>query len=187
MTALAVTGHMDLTDESVPAVRAALDELLDRYREQEREQDRERGRERGGGPGPGAGESLVGISCIAKGADSLFAEAVLAAGGRLVVVVPSRDYRRSTVEPDGAPLFDRLVEAADEVVVLPYERAGRQAYEAANALLLERADRLVAVWNGEPPGGRGGGTADVVLAAGEAGIPVDVVWPDGAARRAGPR
>ncbi|MEU5623067.1 hypothetical protein ACIPH4_07575 [Streptomyces tendae] len=169
MTALAVTGHMDLADESVPAVRAALDELLGRYRDS------------------GRGKTLVGISCIAKGADSLFAEAVLAAGGRLVVVVPSRDYRRSTVEPDGAPLFDRLVEAAAEVVVLPYERAGRQAYEAANALLLERADRLVAVWNGEPPGGRGGGTADVVLAAREAGIPVDVVWPDGAARRAGSR
>ncbi|MEU0445626.1 hypothetical protein [Streptomyces tendae] len=169
MTALAVTGHMDLTDESVPAVRAALDELLAGYRDL------------------GQGKTLVGISCIAKGADSLFAEAVLAAGGRLVVVVPSRDYRRGTVEPDGAPLFDRLVEAAAEVVVLPYERAGRQAYEAANALLLERADRLVAVWNGEPPGGRGGGTADVVLAAREAGIPVDVVWPDGAARRADSR
>ncbi|MGC0384259.1 hypothetical protein [Streptomyces sp. SAI-129] len=170
MTALAVTGHMDLTEESVPVVRAALDDLLERHR--------------GRGGGPGAGEPLVGISCIAKGADSLFAEAVLAAGGRLVVVVPSRDYRRSTVEPDGVPLFDRLVGAADDVVVLPYEMAGRQAYEAANALLLERADRLVAVWNGEPPGGRGGGTADVVLAAREAGIPVDVVWPDGAARAA---
>ncbi|PPS85548.1 hypothetical protein [Streptomyces sp. MH60] len=172
MTALAVTGHMDLTDESVPVVRAALDELLDRYRDPDRDQE------------PGSGKSFVGLSCIAKGADSLFAEAVLAAGGRLVVVVPSRDYRHSTVEPDGAPLFDRLAEAADEVVVLPYERADRQAYEAANALLLERADRLVAVWNGEPPSGRGGGTADVVLAAREAGIPVDVVWPDGAARAA---
>ncbi|MFI1759386.1 hypothetical protein [Streptomyces sp. NPDC020571] len=170
MTALAVTGHMDLTDESVPVVRAALDELLDRYRDR--------------GQGPGSGKTLVGLSCIAKGADSLFAEAVLAAGGRLVVVVPSRDYRHSTVEPGGAPLFDRLVEAADEVVVLPRERADRQAYEAANALLLERADRLVAVWNGEPPSGRGGGTADVVLAARKAGIPVDVVWPDGAARAA---
>ncbi|WP_121709249.1 hypothetical protein [Streptomyces sp. E5N91] len=169
MTALAVTGHMDLTEESVPAVRAALDELLARYRDS------------------GPGKTLVGISCIARGADSLFAEAVLAVGGRLVVVVPSRDYRRSMVEPDDAPLFDRLAAAADEVVVLPRERADRQAYEAANALLLERADRLVAVWNGEPPSGRGGGTADLVLAAREAGIPVDVVWPAGAARRADSR
>ncbi|GLV78249.1 hypothetical protein Shyhy02_62490 [Streptomyces hygroscopicus subsp. hygroscopicus] len=29
-------------------------------------------------------------------------------------------------------------------------------------MLLERADRLVAVWNRQPPTGNGGGTADVV-------------------------
>ncbi len=55
---------------------------------------------------------------------------------------------------------------------------------ATNAVLLERADRLVAVWNRQPPMGNGGGTADVVHQAREAGIPVDVVWPDGASRRA---
>jgi hypothetical protein len=48
---------------------------------------------------------------------------------------------------------------------------------------VKRADRLVAVWNGEPPSGKGGGTADTVIEAREAGLPVDVVWPDGAARR----
>jgi hypothetical protein len=152
---------MDLTEDSVPLVRTALDELLDLY----------------------ADDTLVGISCIAKGSDSLFAQAVLAVGGRLIVVIPSRDYRRNTVEPDDAPVFDRLVEAAGEVVVLPHETADRQAYDAANSVLLERADRLVAVWNGEPPSGKGGGTADTVLAARAAGIPVDVVWPEGAGRR----
>jgi hypothetical protein len=65
---------------------------------------------------------------------------------------------------------------------MPHETANRQAYETANAEMLERADRLVAVWNGAPPGGKGGGTADVVLEARAAGIPVDVVWPAGAAR-----
>lgn len=162
MTTLAVTGHMDLTEESVPLVRTALDELLKRYAED--------------------GE-LVGVSCIAKGADSLFAEAVLAAGGRLTVVVPSQDYRQNKVKPDHAALFDHLVEAAEEVLVLPHETANRQAYEAANTVLIERADRLVAVWNGEPPTGKGGGTADTVLEARTAGIPVDIMWPDGAARR----
>jgi len=68
--------------------------------------------------------------------------------------------------------------------VLPYETAGRRAYEAANAVLVQRAERLVAVWNGEPPTGKGGGTADTVLEAREAGVPVDVVWPRGAARQA---
>lgn len=162
MTTIAVTGHMDLTEDSVPLVRTALDDLLKQYAD--------RGR-------------LVGVSRIAKGADSLFAEAVLAVGGRLTVVIPSRDYRRNKGRPDHALVFDRLVAAAEEVLVLPHETADRQAYEAANAVLIERADRLVAVWNGEPPTGKGGGTADTVLEAQAADIPVDVVWPDGAARR----
>ncbi|MFC0600014.1 hypothetical protein [Streptomyces palmae] len=162
MTTIAVTGHMDLTEDSVPLVRAALDALL------------------AGHPA----DELVGVSCIAKGADSLFATAVLEAGGRLVAVVPSRDYRQAKVSPDHAALFDTLVEAADEVLVMPYEKANREAYEAANAVLLERADRLVAVWNGQPPTGKGGGTADVVVLARATGLPVDVVWPQGAARRA---
>ncbi|MEU1450765.1 hypothetical protein [Streptomyces avermitilis] len=162
MTTLATTGHMDLTKVSVPLVRSALDELLKRYADGE----------------------LVGLSCIAEGADSLFAEALLAAGGRLIAVIPSRDYRGRQVTPAHAQAFDRFLEAADQVLVMPYETAGRAAYEAANAVLLDRADRLVAVWDGTPPTGKGGGTADVVVRAREAGLPVDVVWPAGAERGA---
>ena len=162
MTTLAVTGHIDLTEDSMPLIRGALANLLTRYTTDGR---------------------LIGVSCLAKGADSLFAEAVLTAGGRLIAVIPSQDYRRHQVRPDQAPLFDHFVESAEEVVVLPHTTANRQAHEAANTVLLQRADRLVAVWNGEPPTGRGGGTADTVLEARAAGIPVDVVWPEGAARR----
>ncbi|WP_329367876.1 hypothetical protein OG896_21985 [Streptomyces sp. NBC_00669] len=160
MTVLAVTGHMDLTGTSVGLVREALREVVTRYRATE----------------------LVGVSCLAAGSDTLFAEEVLAAGGELVAVVPSRDYRAAKVKPGHAPAFDRLVQAAAEVVVAPFATAGREAYEAANRVLLERADRLVAVWNGRPPGGKGGGTADVVLQARAEGVPVDVVWPPGAER-----
>ncbi|MFH8368837.1 hypothetical protein [Streptomyces sp. NPDC018031] len=160
MTTIAVTGHMDLTEASVPLVRSALETLLASHTDGE----------------------LVGLSCIAKGSDSLFAEAVLDAGGRLVVVIPSQDYRRAKVKPDHGTTFDTLVEAAAEVLVMPHETANREAYEVANSVLLERAERLVAVWDGQPPSGKGGGTADVVLQARHAGIPVDVVWPQGAAR-----
>ncbi|MDT0548016.1 MULTISPECIES: hypothetical protein [Streptomyces] len=161
MTTIAVTGHMDLTEDSVPLVRKELDRILAAYEPSD----------------------LVGVSCIARGSDSVFADAVLAVGGRLVVVVPSRDYREAKVKPDHAATFDRLRDAADEVLVMPHATANRAAYEAANAVLLERADRLVAVWNGQPPTGKGGGTADVVYEARDAGLPVDVVWPDGASRR----
>ncbi|MGW0942510.1 hypothetical protein ACWD4O_08105 [Streptomyces sp. NPDC002623] len=162
MIAIAVTGHLDLTEASVPLVREALRAALRPY----------------------AGGGLTGVSCIAQGADSLFAEVVLELGGRLVAVVPSQDYRREQVGPDHAVVFDRLVGVADEVVVLAHPRADRAAYEDANRVLLQRAHRLFAVWDGEPPSGRGGGTADAVLEARAAGLPVDVVWPTGAARRA---
>ncbi|MFI1728917.1 hypothetical protein ACH40E_06685 [Streptomyces acidicola] len=161
MTTIAVTGHMDLTDASVPLVREALRETLKPY----------------------ADGGFTGTSCIAKGADSLFAEVALGLGGRLVAVIPSQDYRQNKVKPDHAETFDRLIEAADDVLVLPHETANRSAYEDANRTLLQRADLLVAVWNGEPPTGKGGGTADTVIEAREAGLPVDVVWPDGASRR----
>ncbi|MDT0573979.1 hypothetical protein RM704_42140 [Streptomyces sp. DSM 3412] len=179
-TAIAVTGHLDLTEQTVPLVRGALDDLLRPYAPDADSADSADSAGPGGSGGPGG--PLVGVSCIAKGADTVFAEAVLGLGGRLIVVVPSRDYRRSTVEPEHADSYDRLVEAAEEVVVLPYETADREAYEAANAVLIQRADRLVAVWDGAPPTGKGGGTADAVLEARAAGIPVDVVWPEGAAR-----
>jgi hypothetical protein len=126
---------------------------------------------------------LTGVSCIAKGSDSLFAEVVLELGGRLVAVIPSKDYHQKKVKADHKETFGRLRDAASEVVVLDHEMANRSAYEDANRLLLERGDRLVAVWNGEPPSGKGGGTADTVLEAREAGLPVDVIWPDGAARQ----
>ncbi|MEK2473694.1 hypothetical protein MOV08_26670 [Streptomyces yunnanensis] len=160
MTTIAVTGHMDLTDDTVPLVQEELRSLL---REHRRE--------------------LVGVTCLARGSDTLFAEAVVEAGGRLIVILPSQDYRQAKVKPDHAPSFDRLTAVA-EVVTMPYDTANREAYEAANGELLKRADRLVAVWDGAAPSGKGGGTADTVEQARSAGVPVDVVWPSGARRGA---
>ncbi|GAA1945067.1 hypothetical protein [Kitasatospora viridis] len=159
MTVIAVTGHMDLTEESVTLVRGALEVLLADHIE----------------------HGLTGVSCIAKGADSIFADVVLSLGGRLVAVVPSADYRQAKVKPAFAAEFDRLRQAAAEVVVMPFAEANREAYEAANTELLRRADHLFAVWDGNPGNGRGG-TADTVAAARAAQVPVTVVWPEGAVR-----
>jgi hypothetical protein len=163
MPTVAVTGHMDLTAETAARVRAALRQLLTTL--------------------PDDGRSLVGVSCLAPGADTLFAEAVLEAGGALTVVLPSLDYRMAEVRADHAPVFDRLLAAAAQVVKLPYEHADREAYEQANAELIKRADLLVAVWDGTPPMGQGGGTADTVQAARNARVPIHTVWPQGAARQ----
>ena len=47
--------------------------------------------------------------------------------------------------------------------------------------MLGTIDELVAVWDGGPGTGKGG-TTEVVAEARTRGIPVTVIWPDGAAR-----
>jgi len=51
----------------------------------------------------------------------------------------------------------------------------------ASRVMLERADMLLAVWDGKPARGYGG-TADVVQLARDMRKPVVVVWPEGASR-----
>ncbi|MFE1592973.1 hypothetical protein [Nocardia sp. NPDC058705] len=153
---ISVTGHMDINAATAKLVRAELDRLL------------------AGVP------DLVGVSCIARGADSVFADAVLAAGGKLEVVLPCRGYREAKVKPDHLEQFDRLLGMADTVREMPHEVAGRAAYEEANAVIVREADRLIAVWDGQPS--QRGGTGTVVDLARAAGVVVEVVWPEGAGR-----
>ncbi|MGQ4598018.1 hypothetical protein [Nocardia sp. R6R-6] len=158
MVRIGVTGHMNITEDTEPLVYAAIRELL----------------------GTDTNGDVVGVSCIARGADSVFARAVLDVGGQLEVVLPSRNYRETKVQPDHAELFDDLMQRALLVRVMDFEEAGREAYEAANAALVGSVDRLVAVWDAEE--GQQGGTGSVVALARAARLPVDVVWPAGAAR-----
>lgn len=158
MTRIAVTGHRGLTEEVVRFVADGIRAEVGKH----------------------AGPDLVGLSCVADGADTLFAQAVLDAGGRLVVVVPARGYREAfPVGPRS--MYDSLVERASEVVQLEHVTPDSVAYMDASLRMLDRADELVAVWDGLPARGYGG-TADVVAVAAERGLPVTVVWPVGVLR-----
>ncbi|WP_116247389.1 hypothetical protein [Nocardiopsis sp. FIRDI 009] len=159
MTRIGITGHSNLSADSVPLVRAALAEALAPY----------------------ANGDLTGLSCLARGADQLFAEVVLDAGGRLEVVLPSVDYREAKVKPDNLDRFDGLLMRSALVRYMPHRTAGRTAYEDANEAVLGGIDRLFAVWDGQPSDGKGG-TGDAVEAARGRGVPVDVIWPEGARR-----
>ena len=128
-----------------------------------------------------AGDSVVGVTCLAKGADTIFATETLKAGGFLEVILPASRYRAEKVRDEDLPVFDDLVARAEAVTVMPFVESSRHAYEAANEALLARIDLLVAVWDGKPPVDKGG-TAAVVTEAHERGIPVEIAWPQGARR-----
>ncbi|MEV0583386.1 hypothetical protein [Nonomuraea sp. NPDC050310] len=157
MTVIAVTGHRKLSAGTAGLVARRLQELLDAEQ-----------------------RPLVGVSCLAEGADQIFADAMIWAGGELQVVLPAEDYRQS-LPPAARECYDTLLGKASLVHPLPFRTAGEAAYQAAAEELLARADELIAVWDGGPSRGPGG-TAEVVEAARRRGMRVRVIWPPGAAR-----
>lgn len=155
---LGITGHRGLSAQVERAVRDALDDVLRKYDPAE----------------------LLGVSCIADGPDAWFAEAVLNGGGRVEVVVPAEQYREGLPESHHAT-YDKLLARATEVHHTGMRESTSQAHMAGSEILVGLVDRLVAVWDGKPARGYGG-TADVVAYARRTGVPVDVVWPEGATR-----
>lgn len=157
MTRVAVSGHRGLPEATERLVDQALRETLAQH-----------------------GPDLVGLSCIADGADQLFAQAVTDVGGRLEVVVPATKYREA-LPPECWPTYDLLFGKARQVHQLDYTESTSEAHQAASEYMVDHADILVAIWDGLPARAYGG-TADVVSYARSTGKPVEVIWPDGATR-----
>lgn len=156
MTVIGITGHSNLTDGSYPPVRRALLNHLRSHR-----------------------DGLVGITCIARGADQIFADAVLELGGRLEIVLPAADYLRGIRDDRDRARCDAYITAARSTVTMPYEHSNSAAYFAASRSVIDRCDVLLAVWDGVASAG---GTADAVTYAQQTRTPVHVVWPSHAAR-----
>lgn len=153
-----ITGHRGLSAEVAGRVRVLLREAVTGYDP----------------------AHLVGVSCLADGPDTWFAEAVLARGGRLEAVVPAAEYRDG-LPAAHHPLYDRLLGQAVRVHGTGLTASDPQAHMAGGELLVGLVDELLAVWDGRPARGAGG-TADVAARARHQGVPVRVLWPAGAHR-----
>ncbi|MCF3142191.1 hypothetical protein [Streptomyces platensis] len=153
-----ITGHRGLPEPVEAQVRALLLEHVETY----------------------DARDLVCISCIADGPDAWWAHAVVAAGGQIEVVVPAAEYREGL--PDWHhPVYDNLMQRASDVHETGLKESTSEAHQAGSEILVGLSDRLVAVWDGQPARGYGG-TADVVAYAERVGVPVTILWPEGASR-----
>ncbi|MFI9361915.1 hypothetical protein ACIG5E_12770 [Kitasatospora sp. NPDC053057] len=124
--------------------------------------------------------SLTVVSCIADGPDAWLAEIALARGAQLEVVIPADQYRGGLPEWHH-PVYDRLLESATAIHRTGHVESSEAAHMAGSEILVQRVDKLLAVWDGLPARGYGG-TADVVAYAQQRGVPVEVLWPQGARR-----
>lgn len=156
MVRIAVSGHRGLAALVQRLIDAAIREALD---------DR---------------HDVIGLSCLADGADQIFASAVVDHGGQIEAVIPATHYRDG-LPPDAHAEYDRLLAQAATVHRLPFTDSTPEAHMAASTFMLDHADQLWAIWDGKPARGYGG-TADVVALARDNGLPVTVIWPPGAHR-----
>ncbi|MEU8774419.1 hypothetical protein [Streptomyces sp. NPDC048606] len=153
-----ITGHRGLNTEVEQRVRALLETAVSQNDAVE----------------------LVGVSCIADGPDAWFAEYVLAHGGCLEVVIPADEYR-DNLPAEHRAVYDRLLGRATEVHRTGMAASDSAAHMAGSEILVGLVDELWAVWDGKPAWGYGG-TADVVAYAERTGVPVRILWPEGAGR-----
>ena len=168
---IGVTGHRELADPGSlgPAVRTAIQGLVERLL------------------GPGAAPSLLVISALAEGADRLVAREVLARPGaelEAALPLPAREYLADFAAEASRTEFTELLGRAARVWLAPPGSSRAEAYERAGRHVVDRADVLVALWDGQPPRGRGG-TAAIVAYARDHGVPV--AWISTAAAGPGER
>jgi hypothetical protein len=165
VVAIGVSGHRALTE--IQRLEAGLAEVVRRLEEAFGE------------------ERWTVVSALAEGADRLVAHRLLARKGtRLVAVLPlAREEYETDFRTDASrEEFRGLLALAKEVVEVPPEPNRERAYEIGGHVVLDRADVLVAVWDGQGAQGRGG-TGTVVAAARERGLPL--AWVHAGNRKPG--
>ena len=158
MTTVGITGHQKIPAALVPQVLAGFGRVL-----------------------ASATGDIVGLTSLAAGADQLFARSVLDGGGRLHAIIPCERYESAFADEIAIGSFRELLAASSKVETLPYDRPSSQAFFDAGKRVVDLADLMIVVWDGELAQGIGG-TADVVHYARDRGREVTNVWPQGASR-----
>ena len=103
----------------------------------------------------------TGYTCLAIGTDQLFAEVLLKHAVPFVAVLACAEIEKSFKDAEAVAVFRQLCAQASGIIRLPFEQPGGEAYFAAGKVVVDQADLLLAVWDGQPAKGLGG-TADVV-------------------------
>jgi len=112
-----------------------------------------------------------GVSCLARGADQLFASILLAEHIPIHALLPCSNYELTLDAGTDRDNYFAILERCGFVETLDFPEPCESAFLAAGVKMLEMVDTMVAVWDGRPARGRGG-TGDIVRLATELGIPV---------------
>lgn len=138
---VAITGHQNLgTPETINWVAFALEKVLSNL------------------------EITKGYTCLAIGADQLFAQILIKKGVPYVAVLACTLIETSFKYDEEKKTFRKLLGLASETINLPFLEPSQEAYFEAGKEVVDKTDLVIAVWNGQPAQGLGG-TGDIVAYA----------------------
>ncbi len=102
-----------------------------------------------------------GLTCLAIGADQLFARVLITKNIPYCAVIPSSDYNSTFKTSNSLKEFEKLRSHAKNIVQLPFEHPTEEAFLEGGKYVVTKSQILFAVWDGKPSKGKGG-TADIV-------------------------
>lgn len=151
---ISITGHQHIPSEAMAYVERGVDSFLSTY----------------------DGMEVTCLSCLAVGADQLFASRAIGMRFKLVAVIPCSGYETTFSEKDRGR-YDDLLAHACETVEVGCPGPTPEAFLKASERMIDGSDIMVALWDGEA--GAKGGTGDAVEYARRQGKQVVVIWPSG--------
>jgi hypothetical protein len=173
---IGATGHRDLREQDIPALKRAVADVIERIKRDYLHGDTE--------------TPIIVLSSLAEGADRLIAGVAMDHGARLIapLPMPPDEYRRDFehgLKPDAVAEFNRLLAKAVEAPAIPYAKGNSleaiQAdqekrdlqYREVGLFIVRHCHVLIALWNGDEQNMAVGGTTEVVMFKRD-GIPLDV-------------
>lgn len=106
----------------------------------------------------------LGFTCLARGADQIFARVLLDNEIPYFAIIPSDDYNQTFPTAAARDRYEYFLSHAADVRRIGYSHASQVSFFEASKDLVDSSDRILAVWDGHPAKGLGG-TADVVAYA----------------------
>lgn len=155
---IAVVGHRDIGNRTLELVEAELRARLDRL-----------------------AEGAAALVRVGAGLPLVFGRAAREAGRKLTVLLPAQGAVPAVLPERDRSAAGELLVLAEQVRLLPFDPADRDACVGADERLVATCRTVLAVWDGSPSDGRDA-TAHLVAFARARGIRVEVVWPDGSVR-----
>lgn len=119
---------------------------------------------------------LIVISSLAAGADQRLSRLAWQAGAKLNVIIPAKGYQETFASIQEQQEFQELLDQAHEVIELENDQPSEEAFFEAGKRMVDLADTIVAVWDGQDAVGLGG-TGDVVRHARQTGKSVISIDP----------